>query len=170
MTTTEFIAFARNHDEFQSIETQLIGLSIDSTYSHLAWIRNIKEKFGVEIPFPVIADLSMHVANKYGMVQLGESDTSAVRAVFVIDPDGVLRAMIDYPLTNGRAVAEVLRLVRALQTTDEFKVATPESWQPGEKVVVPPPVTADEADARLTAGFECVDWYFCKRQLQPVDA
>lgn len=165
--TTEFIAFARNYKQFQKYNTDLLGLSIDSTFAHLAWIRNIKDKFGVEIPFPVIEDLTMKVASAYGMIHPGASDTSAVRAVFVIDPEGLLRAMIYYPLSNGRSVDEILRLVRALQATVEFKIATPEGWQPGDKVIVPPPQTAEEAELRMENPdrLECVDWYFCKREL-----
>ena len=163
--TTEFIAFARRHAEFQALNTELLGLSIDSHYAHLAWVRNIKEKFGVDIPFPIIADLSMSVANSYGMVQPGASDTSAVRATFVIDDKGVLRAMVYYPMTNGRSIDEFLRLVTALQTSDANKVATPEGWQPGDKVIVPPPATAEAAEARINEGYECVDWYFCKKAL-----
>ena len=165
--TTEFIAFAHNYRHFQKNNVDLLGLSIDSTFAHLAWIRNIKEKFDVEIPFPIIEDLTMKVAAAYGMIHRGASDTSAVRAVFVIDPNGILRAMVYYPLTNGRSVTEILRLVRALQTTDEFKVATPEGWQPGDKVMVPAPQTAEEAESRLAGhgDYECTDWYFCKKPL-----
>ena len=165
--TTEFLAFARRYDEFQKLNTDLLGLSIDSNYSHLAWVRNIKEKFGIDIPFPIIADLSMQVASKYGMVHPGASDTAAVRAVFIIDDKGILRAMIYYPLTNGRSIDEILRLLQALQTTDKYGVATPEGWKPGDKVIVPPPQTAEEMERRLQEGYECVDWYFCKKELQP---
>ncbi len=163
--TTEFLGFARAYPEFQAVGAELLGLSIDSIYSHLAWVRNIKQNFDVDIPFPIIDDLSMTVANAYGMVQPGASSTSAVRAVFVIDPQGVLRAMIYYPLSNGRSIPEVLRLVTALQATDAFGIATPEGWRPGDKVMVPPPTTQDGARARLEEGFECADWYFCKREL-----
>jgi peroxiredoxin (alkyl hydroperoxide reductase subunit C) len=163
--TTEFVAFAKAYETFQAIDTELIGLSIDSHYSHIAWIRNIEEKFGVKIPFPVIADLSMNVANSYGMIQPGASDTSAVRATFVIDPKGILRAMVYYPMSNGRSIAEFVRLVQALQTSDANKVATPEGWQPGDKVIVPPPATVDAAAARVKEGHECTDWYFCKKSL-----
>jgi peroxiredoxin (alkyl hydroperoxide reductase subunit C) len=170
--TTEFIGFAKAHGDFQSIGCDLLGLSIDSVFAHLAWVRNIKEKFDVEIPFPIIEDLSMRVANAYGMIQPGASDTSAVRAVFVIDPQGILRAMLYYPMSNGRSVEEILRLVKAMQTSDKHKVATPEGWQPGEQVIVPPPNTAEAAAARvLEPGHDCVDWYFCKRELnEPVGA
>jgi peroxiredoxin (alkyl hydroperoxide reductase subunit C) len=163
--TTEFMAFANANDEFNAINCELLGLSIDSHYSHVAWVRNIKEKFGVDIPFPIIADLSMEVAKAYGMIQPGASDTSAVRATFVIDPEGVLRAMVYYPMTNGRSINEILRLVKALQTSDANRVATPENWQPGEKVIVPPPATVAEAEARMKEGHECTDWYFCKKEL-----
>ena len=163
--TTEFMAFAKAHADFQAIDTELLGLSIDSNHSHVAWVRNIKEKFGVEIPFPIIADLSMNVANAYGMVQPGASDTSAVRATFVIDPEGMMRAMVYYPMTNGRSIDEILRLVKSLQTSTEHGVATPEGWQPGDKVIVPPPSGTEEAEQRVNEGYECVDWYFCKKSL-----
>ncbi len=163
--TTEFIAFAKKFPEFEKINVQVIGLSIDSIYSHIAWIRNIEEKFGVKIPFPVIADLDMKVAKLYGMVHPQASDTSAVRAVFVIDPSQVLRAMIYYPLTNGRSIDEILRLVKALQTSDENGVATPENWHPGDSVIVPPPATQKEAEERVKQPYEVVDWYFSRKKL-----
>lgn len=162
---TEFMAFAKAYPEFQKLNCDLLGLSIDSYYSHVAWVRNIKEKFGVEIPFPIIEDLSMNVARSYGMIHPGAADTSAVRATFVIDDKGILRAMVYYPMTNGRSIAEFVRLVTALQTSDKNKVATPEGWQPGDKVIVPPPGTAAEAEKRMSEGYECVDWYFCKKDL-----
>jgi len=163
--TTEFMAFAKYHEEFQALNTELLGLSIDSHYSHIAWVRNIKEKFGVDIPFPIIADLKMEVANAYGMIHPGAADTSAVRATFIIDPDGVLRAMVYYPMSNGRSINEFVRLVKAMQTSDENGVATPENWQPGDKVIVPPPGSTEEAQKRVEAGYECSDWYFCKKDL-----
>lgn len=163
--TTEFIAFANRAEEFAALDTQLLGLSIDSHYAHIAWMRSIKDSFGVEIPFPIIADLDMKVAQSYGMIQPGASDTQAVRATFVIDPDGILRAMVYYPMTNGRSVDEFVRLVKALRTADEHKVATPENWQPGEDVIVPTPQTADAAEARMTEGFDTKDWYFSTKSL-----
>ena len=163
--TTEFIAFAKAHPEFQAMNTELLGLSIDSNFAHIAWVRNIKENFGVDIPFPVIEDLSMNVAHAYGMIQPGASDTSAVRATFIIDDKGILRAMVYYPMTNGRAIPEFLRLVKALQTSDEHKVATPENWQPGDKVIVPPPATTQDAENRKDEDCEYTDWYFCKKEL-----
>ena len=157
--TTEFIAFSQAEAEFKALNVQLIGLSIDSVHSHLAWVMNVKEKMGVEIPFPIIADLDMNVASKYGMIHPGQSSTAAVRAVFFIDDKGILRAMIYYPLSNGRYIPEIIRLVKALQTTDKAGVATPANWQPGEKVVVPAPATMDDAKVRLYQGYECKDWY-----------
>ena len=163
--TTEFMAFAEIYPELQKRNTQLIGLSIDSLFSHIAWIRNIKEKMGVEIPFPVIADLSMRVAKLYGMIQAGESSTATVRAVFFIDPEGRLRAMLYYPMSNGRNMQEILRLLEALQASDEHKVATPASWKPGEPVIVPPPATDAAAEKRLTEGYDCKDWYLCFKKI-----
>ena len=161
--TTEFIAFAKKNEQFEKLNTEIIGLSIDSVFSHLAWVRNIKENFDVEIPFPVIADLDMNVAKLYGMVHPNAADTSAVRAVFVIDDKGVMRAMVYYPLSNGRNIDEILRLVTALQTSDANGVATPENWQPGDKVIVPPPTTQEEAAQRENQGYEYTDWYFSKK-------
>ena len=163
--TTEFIAFAKRADEFKELNTELLGLSIDSHYSHLAWVRNIKEKFGIDIPFPIIADLDMKVAKSYGMIHPGAADTSAVRATFIIDDKGILRAMVYYPMSNGRSIDEFIRLVTALQASDANGIATPEGWQPGDKVIVPPPATAEAAEARMTEGYECTDWYFCKKDL-----
>jgi peroxiredoxin (alkyl hydroperoxide reductase subunit C) len=163
--TTEFIAFAKAADEFKAINTELLGLSIDSIFSHIAWVRNIEEKFGVVIPFPIIEDLKMEVAMAYGMIHPGAGDTSAVRATFIIDPDGILRAMVYYPMTNGRSVAEIMRLVKGLQTSLTHGVATPEGWQPGDKVLVGAPVTVDDVKTRLAAGLETTDWYFSKKSL-----
>ncbi|MFC7048353.1 peroxiredoxin [Emcibacter nanhaiensis] len=163
--TTEFMGFAQRYDKFQSLNCDLLGLSIDSNFAHIAWVRNIKEKFGVDIPFPIIEDLSMNVANAYGMIQPGASDTSAVRATFFIDPEGKLRAMVYYPMSNGRSIDEFVRLLEALQTADENGVATPENWKPGEKVIVPPPATAEAAEARSGEGYEYTDWYFSKKDL-----
>ncbi len=163
--TTEFLAFARAYPRFQKLGCELLGLSIDSTYSHLAWIRNIKDKFGVDVPFPIIDDLSMQIAHDYGMIQPGASDTSAVRATFFIDPDANVRAMVYYPMTNGRSIEEFLRLLTALQTSDRHGVATPEGWCPGDKVMVRPPATAKEAEARASAGYDYTDWYFAKTEV-----
>jgi peroxiredoxin (alkyl hydroperoxide reductase subunit C) len=159
------MAFTEIYPELQKRGVELLGLSIDSVYSHIAWTRNIEEKMGVKIPFPIIADLDKKVATLYGMIQPGESKTETVRAVFIIDPKGILRAMIYYPLSTGRNMDEILRLIDALQTSDNYQVATPANWRPGDKVIVPPPTTVEMAEERLKAGYECVDWYLCKKAL-----
>lgn len=163
--TTEFMGFARAADTFRSMNCELLGLSIDSLYSHLAWTRSIKENFGVEITFPIIEDLKMEVAKAYGMIHPGAGDTSAVRATFFIDPDSKLRAMVYYPMSNGRSIDEFVRLLQALQTSDANGVATPENWKPGEPVIVPPPKTAEAAEKRASEGYEYVDWYFSTKTL-----
>ncbi len=163
--TTEFMAFAKKAADFEKINTKVIGLSIDSVFSHLAWVRNIEQNFGVKIPFPVIADLDMKVARLFGMIHPSASDTSAVRAVFVIDDKGILRAMVYYPLSNGRSIDEIFRVVTALQTSDKFGVATPENWQPGQQVIVPPPQTQDAAEKRSKEGYDYTDWYFSKKSI-----
>lgn len=164
--TTEFIAFQERKPQFDELNCELLGLSIDSYHSHNAWILNIQEKFGVEIQFPVIADLDMKVASAYGMVHPGAADTSAVRATFMIDDKGVLRAMMYYPMSNGRSMDEFVRLVKAMQTSDKHNIATPAAWQPGDKVIVPPAATVQEAKARMASDdFDCVDFYFCTKSL-----
>jgi len=167
--TTEFVAFAQIHPELAKRNVQLIGLSIDSVYSHIAWVRTIKEKFGVTIPFPIIADLDMKVANLFGMIHPKQSTTAAVRCVFVIDPEMKLRAMIYYPLNVGRNMDEILRLIDALQTADKYKVALPANWRPGDPVIVPPPITQEDAEKRMQEaaqqGYECIDWFLCKKRL-----
>jgi len=163
--TTEFMGFAEIYPELQKRNVELLGLSVDSVYSHIAWVRNIEQNFGVEIPFPVIADLNKDVATLFGMVMPGESTTETSRCVFVIDPKGIMRAMIYYPLTTGRNMQEILRLMDALQATDEHQIATPANWQPGDKVIVPPPKTTELAEERMKGDYECVDWYLCKRDL-----
>ncbi|CAN8139183.1 peroxiredoxin [Thiomicrorhabdus sp. 6S2-11] len=164
--TTEFIGFQERKDQFDAMNCELLGLSIDSHHSHNAWTLNIKEKFGVEIQFPIIADLDMKVAMSYGMIHEAAADTSAVRATFIIDPEGILRAMVYYPMSNGRQIDEFVRLLKAMQTSDSNACATPENWREGEKVIVPPPATIDEARARLESNeYECTDFYFCKKSL-----
>jgi peroxiredoxin (alkyl hydroperoxide reductase subunit C) len=163
--TTEFVAFAKIHEELVKRNVKLIGLSIDSVYSHIAWVRKIKEKLGVEIPFPVIADLDMKVSHLFGMVHPEMSSTSAVRTVFFIDPEMKLRAMIYYPLNVGRNMDEILRVIDALQTSEKYNVALPANWKPGDAVIVPPPKTQEEAEERLQEGYECVDWFLCRKKL-----
>ncbi len=163
--TTEFMAFAQVADELKALNVQLIGLSIDSVPSHLAWIRNLKEKMGVQITFPIIADLDMKIAKTYGMIHPGSSSTATIRTVFFIDDKGTLRAMFYYPLTNGRYMPEIIRLIKAFQTTDAYGVSTPANWQPGDKVVVPPPKTAAEMEKRMSEGYECKEWYLCFKKV-----
>ena len=164
--TTEFIAFAEIYPELQKRGAELLGLSIDSVSSHIAWARNIEEKVGVKIPFPIIADLDRGVSTAYGMVHPGQSKTETVRCVFIIDPNQIIRTILYYPLTTGRNMDEILRIIDALQTTDANKVATPANWRPGDKVVVPPPTTQEMAEERLKQKeYECVDWYLCKKKL-----
>ena len=173
--TTEFLAFAAIHPELQRRHTELLGLSIDSVTSHIAWVRNIEEKTGVAIPFPIIADLDRAVATAYGMVMPGESTTETSRCVFVIDPIGRVRAIIYYPLTTGRNTEEIVRLVDALQMADARQVATPANWRPGDKVIIPTPATLEVAAERMseeyashTEGFERVDWYLCTKSVEAV--
>jgi peroxiredoxin 2/4 len=171
--TTEFITFASMQEEFRKMNTELIGLSIDSIYSHIAWLRRIEEKIeykgmkNVEVKFPVIADLKMEVAKKYGMVQPNASTTQAVRAVFVIDPESKIRAIIYYPLSVGRNMQEIKRLVTALQKNDAEKVATPANWQPGDDVIIPAPSSMKAVKERLETteeGRYLLDWFLCMKK------
>lgn len=164
--TTEFIEFARRYDEFKKRGVVLIGNSVDSIYSHIAWTRNIEEKMGVKIPFPVIADLDQKVAKLYGMVHEPTSVTATVRCVFFIDPNQILRAMIYYPLTTGRNVDEILRVIDSLQAVDKYGVATPANWKPGDPVIVPAPQTTELAEKRLQdQSVEAKDWYFSLKRI-----
>lgn len=147
--STEMAGFARRAELFASKNVKLLGLSIDSIHSHLAWARNIEKNMGMELPFPIIADLDTKVAQKYGMIHPGESSTVTVRAVFVIDPNRKVRAMIYYPLANGRNLDEVVRLVDSLQTSDANGIATPADWKPGDRVIVPPAQTIEAIKERL---------------------
>ncbi len=165
---SEFVAFAKRSAEFRELNCELLGLSIDSVYAHLAWRESIKDRFGVAIDFPIIDDVSMQVARLYGLAQTVDGHTAAVRALFIIDDRGVLRAMIWYPVTTGRSVEEVLRVVRALQTADRHQVVTPEGWKPGDKTVEVPPDTVADTDAKRDITFGCVDWYYREREGQPL--
>ena len=163
--TTEFIAFAEANEEFERLGTQLIGLSIDSNASHLAWIHAIYMSAGITVPFPVIADRMGDVARLYGMIALDVSKTETVRNVFIIDPEQKIRAIFIYPLTNGRSIPEILRLLTALQTTDQFKVVTPANWQPGQPAMVPAPQTYSQLVGRIRnpqdLNLDCKDWFWC---------
>jgi len=164
--STELSEFARRNDEFTRRNTKLIGLSIDSVHSHLAWRENLKQILDVEIPYPLIADLDMAVAQKYGMVHPGAAATATVRAVFVIDPKRSVRALVYYPMSVGRSIDEIMRLLEALQTTDTNACATPVNWKPGEKVVVPPPKTVSEVKEREGhKEYERFDFYLNKKSI-----
>ena len=164
--TTEFMAFANISEELEKRNVVLLGNSIDSIYSHIAWVRNIKDNFEVDIGFPIIADLDMKVAKLYNMVHEASASTAAVRAVFFIDPDRKLRAMIYYPLNVGRNFDEILRVIDAFQTADKHGVACPADWRPGDPVIVPPPGTTQAAEARANdPELDVTDWYFSKKTL-----
>jgi peroxiredoxin (alkyl hydroperoxide reductase subunit C) len=179
--TSEFMTFAKMEKDFAAYNCKLVGLSVDGLYSHIAWLRNIKEKIdfkgmkGMEVKFPLIEDITMEVAKKYGMIQEGESNTKAVRAVFVIDPKGVIRTVLYYPLSTGRNFDELLRIVVALQTADAFTCATPADWRPGDEVIVPPAGSCGVAKDRVDGKEEnvkCYDWYFCTKPVseQEIDS
>lgn len=164
--TTEFVQFARRHQEFERRGVALLGNSVDSVYSHIAWARNIEEKFGIAIPFPIVADLDQRISRLYGMIHAPSSVTAPVRCVFFIDPKRTLRAMIYYPLNVGRSFDEILRVVDALQMVDANAVACPADWRPGEDVIVPAPITADAATERARSkDLQVTDWYFAKKHL-----
>ena len=164
--TTEMSGFAERQDEFDALNTELMGLSIDSIHSHLAWVNNVREKTGVYFKFPIIADLDMKVAKLYGMLQPNESETAAVRAVFFIDPTRKIRLIMYYPLNVGRNMDEILRALKGLQFSDEYKVAMPLNWKPGDKVIVPPPKTLVEMDERINdSTVEKVDFYLARKEV-----
>jgi len=163
--TTEFVAFSKLWPEFEARNVQLIGLSVDSIYSHIGWLTSIEHNFGVKVPFPLVPDRNMKIAQDYGMIHPGASDTATVRAVFVIDDKGIIRALVYYPLQAGRNMDEILRIVDALQTVDKNGVATPANWEPGDAVIVPAPVTTEGAEKRKGEGYEYVDWYFSRKKL-----
>ncbi len=172
--TSEFMTFATMEKQFNEANCKLVGLSVDGLYSHIAWLRTIKEKIeykgmkNVEVTFPLIEDITMEVAKKYGMMMPGESNTKAVRAVFVIDPEGVVRTILYYPLSLGRNFDELYRIVIALQAADEFKVATPADWRPGDDVIISPAGSCGTAKDRMDGkeeGLDCKDWFFCTKKL-----
>lgn len=162
--TTEFICFAKYYDEFQKRNTDLIGLSVDSNSSHLAWIYNICTLTGIDIPFPIIDDSSTRVARLYGMISEPVRNTTTVRSVFIIDDKQVLRTILYYPMTTGRNIPEIIRIIDALQTSDRDNVVTPANWLPGMPVVLPPPKTCKELKNRVKScskEYQCMDWYLC---------
>ncbi len=173
--TSEFMTFAKMEPEFNALNCQLVGLSVDGLYSHIAWLRTIKEKIeykgmkNIEVNFPLIEDITMNISRKYGMIQPGESSTKAVRAVFFIDPKGMIRALIYYPLSLGRNFDEIKRVLIALQTADNFGIATPADWRPGDDVIVPTAGSCGQAKDRLEIpeeGVTCYDWFFCTKKLE----
>jgi len=171
--TSEFMTFANMQNQFNEANCELLGLSIDGLYSHIAWLRTIKEKIeykgmkNIEVVFPLIEDISMNVSNKYGMIQPGESSTQAVRAVFFIDPRGIIRTILYYPLSIGRNFQEIYRTLLALQTADAFNVACPADWHPGDDVIVPTAGSCGVAKERMedTEELDCKDWFFCTKKL-----
>lgn len=175
--TSEFMTFASMEQQFADANCKLVGLSVDGLYSHIAWLRTIKEKIeykgmkNVEVKFPLIEDITMEVARKYGMIQPSESSTKAVRAVFFIDPKGVIRAVIYYPLSLGRNFDELYRVIIALQAADAFSVAMPADWRPGDDVIVPPAGSCGVAKDRMDGKEEmkCYDWFFCTKKISKED-
>ncbi|MBU2526678.1 MAG: peroxiredoxin [Bacteroidetes bacterium] len=171
--TSEFMTFAHLEEKFEKANCSLIGLSIDGIYSHIAWLRTIKDKIefngmkNIEVKFPLIEDISMEVAKKYGMIQPGESKTQAVRAVFFVDGEGIVRAIIYYPLSLGRNFDELYRALIAMQTSDAFNVATPADWNPGDDVIVSPAGSCGVAEDRMTStdDLDCKDWFFCTKKI-----
>lgn len=172
--TSEFMTFGKYQEEFSALNCQLVGLSVDGVSSHIAWLRTIHDKIefngikNIEITFPLIADLRMEVAQKYGMIQPNESTTNAVRAVFFIDPEGIIRAIIYYPLALGRNFDELKRVLTGLQTIDKFNVSLPADWRPGSEVIAPTPATYSIAKERMESpgeGMVCYDWFFCLKKL-----
>ena len=164
--TTELTAFALEKEFFAKHNTKLMGVSIDSIHSHIAWVNNVREKMGVYMDFPIVADIDMKVAQLYGMLHPGESSTAAVRAVFFIDPEGAIRLILYYPLNVGRNMEEIKRVLVALQTADAKKVAMPVNWKEGDMAIVPPPKTLDELTERLAnTTYEKVDFYLAKKSL-----
>ena len=171
--TTEFMAFASMQDSFEALNTKLIGLSVDSLYAHIAWLRTIKEKIeykgmkNLEVTFPLIEDIKMDVAKRYGMIQPNQSNTQAVRAVFVIDPESKIRTILYYPLSTGRNFDELKRIILALQKTDKEGVATPADWRPGDDLIVPPANSCGVAEQRSKGSNDvdyCLDWFMCFRK------
>ena len=172
--TSEFMLFGKMEDEFAALGCRLVGLSVGTVSSHIAWLRAIREKIeykgirNLDTRFPLIADMTMEVAKKYGMIHPGESDTAAVRAVFFIDPRGIIRAILYYPLVLGRDFAEIKRILIGLQTIDAFGVALPADWRPGGDVIAPAGSTKSGGDERMerpAEGVRCYDWYFCTKPL-----
>ena len=161
--TTEMMAFAESNDLFRKKNTKLLGLSVDGLYAHLGWVKNIYDNSDIQLPFPIIADVGMKISELYGMIAPGESDTATVRTVFIIDEEGIVRLILDYPLNVGRNIMEILRCIDALQYVDKNKTPTPANWVPGSPTVLPPPNTYEELLKRKKTCIDCncLDWYLC---------
>lgn len=164
--TTEMTGFALRKPEFEALNTALMGLSIDSVHAHLGWVNNVHKNTGVYFDFPIIADIDMKVSTLYGMLQPNESETAAVRAVFIIDPKKKIRLVMYYPMNVGRNMDEILRTLEALQLADKHKVAMPLDWKKGDQVIVPPPKNLAEMEARLKdTTLDITDFYLAKKSL-----
>ena len=163
--TSEFIAFSKAAEEFQALGCDLLALSVDSLFSHVAWARAIEAEFQVKVPFPIVEDPSMVIARVYGMIPPGAGDSATVRATFVIDSDGVVRAILWYPMSTGRSVREILRLVEALQTSDEYAVSTPEGWRKGEDVIKATPLDLRD---QFQEGASGANWFYRTCKLESV--
>lgn len=167
--TTEFMTFASMMEDFEKLNVQLVGLSVDSLYAHIAWLRKIQELEwkglkNINVTFPLVEDIKMEVAKKYGMIQPNQSNTQAVRAVFIIDPKGIIRTILYYPLSTGRNFDEIKRIVLALQKTDKDNCATPADWRPGDDVIIPPAGSCGTAKDRMESkddSMYCLDWFMC---------
>lgn len=167
--TTEFMTFASMAEEFEQLNTKLVGLSVDSLYAHIAWLRKIQElewngKKNIDVKFPLIEDIKMDISKAYGMIQPGQSSTQAVRAVFVVDPEGIIRTILYYPISTGRNFDEIKRIILALQKADADSVATPADWRPGDDVIIPTAGSCGVAKERMETKDEnqyCLDWFMC---------
>ncbi len=172
--TTEFVAFQKRYEQFRELNTELLGLSIDQVFAHIKWEEWIKEKLDVKIEFPIIADPTGEVAKRLGMLQESVSKTNTVRAVFIIDPEGIVRSILYYPPELGRNIDEILRMVKGLQVVDKEKVALPHKWPENELVgdhaIVPPASSLKEKEEREKAvekgEIECYDWWFCHKEVK----
>jgi peroxiredoxin 2/4 len=167
--TTEFVAFEMRRGEFEKLNCELIGLSIDQVFSHMKWTQWIKENLNVEITFPIIADDQGKIAEKMGMIHPGKA-SNTVRAVFIIDPEATIRLILFYPQEVGRNMDEIVRVVKALQMVDKNNVAAPANWPNneiiGDQVIIPPPGDEKTAATRKTGGdMVCEDWWFCHRKI-----
>ena len=165
--TTEIISFVNSITYFNSLNTCLIGLSVDSLYSHLAWVYDIYRRTGIKVPFPIIADRNGEIARKYGMISNNVSTTETVRNVYIIDDKGIIRLILIYPMNVGRSIPEIIRSVQALQIADENDSSTPANWVPCEPLIIPPPQTLDnliEINNEINKNKNGINWYLSFKQ------